>query len=267
MNEAEYKRIEDTIASDESPVGIDAKKTHVMILAKLEAIERRLDQIERHRAPADGVAPQGRKAAENGVAALTDTFDDAVGRLAKSGIDVDDRGRHSLMLLEKLTRPEVLTALGQIVERAELLEPLTEFAIHGPNALAALVDTFDEEVARAAEKGVDVDAALRNGLTAILYLGQRISTKELEALGTLLRSDVLHPSAVDIVGRLGCALVTAAESPLGSVGPIGAVSRLGNQDTRRSTAFLLQFAKQFGAALNDDGRACTAPIDGDTRNV
>lgn len=267
LNDTDYKRIESEIASDESPVGIDAKKTHVMILAKLESIERRLDQIERRRGPTDGVAPEMRSVAENGVAALTDTFDETVDRFAKSGIDVDERGRQALSLLEKLTQPDVLTALGRIVERTEALEPLTEFAIHGPNAMAALTDTFDEEVARAAESGVDVDAALRNGLMAILYLGQRISTKELEALGTLLRSDVLHPSAVDVVGRLGCALVTAAESPLGSVGPFGAVSKLGNQDTRRSTAFLLEFAKQFGAALNGDGRACSAPNDGGAHNV
>lgn len=41
-----YKRIEQLIASDDSPVGIDAKKTHVLILAKLEAIEARLDRLQ-----------------------------------------------------------------------------------------------------------------------------------------------------------------------------------------------------------------------------
>ena len=43
---AEFERIEAEIASDDSPVGIDAKKTHVMILAKLEGLERRLARIE-----------------------------------------------------------------------------------------------------------------------------------------------------------------------------------------------------------------------------
>lgn len=47
MNEADYKRIEAEIASDDNVVGIDAKKTHVMILGKLESIERRLDALER----------------------------------------------------------------------------------------------------------------------------------------------------------------------------------------------------------------------------
>jgi len=42
----EYKAIEDAIASDTSPVGIDAKKTHVLILHRLRVIEDRLGRIE-----------------------------------------------------------------------------------------------------------------------------------------------------------------------------------------------------------------------------
>ncbi len=44
--EATYRAIEREIASDESPVGIDAKKTHVMILHQLRVIEARLERIE-----------------------------------------------------------------------------------------------------------------------------------------------------------------------------------------------------------------------------
>jgi hypothetical protein len=38
--------LEAVIGSDSSPVGIDAKKTHVLILFKLQEIERRLASIE-----------------------------------------------------------------------------------------------------------------------------------------------------------------------------------------------------------------------------
>ena len=41
-----YRAIEQEIASDQSPVGIDAKKTHVIILHRLERIEARLAEIE-----------------------------------------------------------------------------------------------------------------------------------------------------------------------------------------------------------------------------
>lgn len=42
----EYRRIEREIASEDSPVGIDAKKTHVLILHRLDEIARRLERIE-----------------------------------------------------------------------------------------------------------------------------------------------------------------------------------------------------------------------------
>lgn len=49
----EYRRIEKMIASDASPVGIDAKKTHVLILYKLSEIERRLEALERNQKQGD----------------------------------------------------------------------------------------------------------------------------------------------------------------------------------------------------------------------
>jgi len=41
-----YDRIKRAIESDETPVGIDAKKAHVIILHKLIELEKRLDRIE-----------------------------------------------------------------------------------------------------------------------------------------------------------------------------------------------------------------------------
>jgi len=42
-----YGEIEELIASEDSPVGIDAKKTHVIIIHKLMQIEDRLERLER----------------------------------------------------------------------------------------------------------------------------------------------------------------------------------------------------------------------------
>ena len=41
-----YEEIAKEIHSDTSPVGIDAKKTHILILEKLLMLEKRLDSIE-----------------------------------------------------------------------------------------------------------------------------------------------------------------------------------------------------------------------------
>ncbi|WP_424962107.1 hypothetical protein [Ekhidna sp.] len=44
---AEYEAIEKMIASDKSVVGIDAKKTHIIIIHKLIEIEKRLSTLEK----------------------------------------------------------------------------------------------------------------------------------------------------------------------------------------------------------------------------
>ena len=41
-----YKEREALISSDASPVGIDAKKTHIIIIHKLMEIEKRLKALE-----------------------------------------------------------------------------------------------------------------------------------------------------------------------------------------------------------------------------
>ena len=43
-----YDEIAMVIHSDESPVGIDAKKTHILILNKLHEITERLERLEKH---------------------------------------------------------------------------------------------------------------------------------------------------------------------------------------------------------------------------
>ncbi len=42
----EYAEIERMIRDESSPVGIDAKKTHVIILHKLMTLDRRLAELE-----------------------------------------------------------------------------------------------------------------------------------------------------------------------------------------------------------------------------
>jgi len=46
ISEADYKKIKKKIGSDQSVVGIDAKKTHIIIIHMLEQIQSRLDRLE-----------------------------------------------------------------------------------------------------------------------------------------------------------------------------------------------------------------------------
>lgn len=161
MNDADYRRIEAEIACDKSPVGIDAKRTHVMILAKLESIEKRL------------------------------------------------------------------TAL-------ESLSALTE---QGPAAIATFVDTLDAEVAMQAQQGNDVDRAMRNGLNALVALGQQLT-----------------PDTVDALTRLSRSLEAASSDPAESYGAFGAMRALAHPDAKKALGFAVAFAKRFGSTETGGAR-------------
>ena len=46
IDEKTFNEIAEVIHSDSRPVGIDAKKTHILILNKLQEITERLERIE-----------------------------------------------------------------------------------------------------------------------------------------------------------------------------------------------------------------------------
>jgi hypothetical protein len=47
IDKESYEKISEMITSDASPVGIDAKKTHIYIIHKLHQIEKRLEALEK----------------------------------------------------------------------------------------------------------------------------------------------------------------------------------------------------------------------------
>ncbi len=53
VSASDYAEIESLIADAASPVGIDAKKTHIIIISKLLQIEQRLEKLERIAADKD----------------------------------------------------------------------------------------------------------------------------------------------------------------------------------------------------------------------
>ena len=54
IDEKTYQEIAEMIHSDDSPVGIDAKKTHILILHKLTQIEKRIEAIEKQQKSENG---------------------------------------------------------------------------------------------------------------------------------------------------------------------------------------------------------------------
>jgi len=116
----------------------------------LASIDARLARLEAGLTPLTDTAAHGADA----LAAITDTVDDAVGRLSEAGVDVDERVRVALRLAERLTDPATAARLEQGLDIAEQL----------PGLVAGVTDTADGVAARLAAAGVDVDERIRVSL-------------------------------------------------------------------------------------------------------
>ncbi|MEW4528126.1 DUF1641 domain-containing protein [Maioricimonas sp. JC845] len=184
-------------------------------------------------------------------ATAVDVVDDVAGRCASSGIDVDERMRLTVRLIERLTAPEVAGPLERLLSRLEQFEQASRLAEDLPGLLAMAVDIFDEWVCRAADDGIDVEQAVVNGLRAALWMGQHLDQEMLEHLTVFLKSDVLSEGAVEIVGDAGKALTRChdeccREGEPQELGLLGLMRAMRDPDVRRALGFGVHFARLFG---------------------
>lgn len=212
------------------------------ILAALERIEERLDRLERRAARAEEMAAQAPAA----LAALTDSADEIIADAQRRGIDVDERLRAGVSLLERLTDPATMEALGQLCTLAE----------QAPGTVAMIGDIVDERFERMAESGIDVDERMRG---ALKLLERLTSPENLETLNELLErmdafrnfltSGVLDPGPLTLVGKAGSAFAEVARSDGGSVGAWGALRALSNEDVKHAIGLAVRFAERLGHEL------------------
>jgi hypothetical protein len=157
-----------------SPAPLDAGVVHTTrngsgsdaaIIAALERIERRLARLESSVERVNSLA----RGAPALIATVTDSFDGVARRAAEAGIDVDERTRAALTLLERLTAPEVAGPLTALFAKA-----LPEGASHTPQPIG-LWGAFR------ALKEPDVQCGLGFLLDVTRRLGASLSTQQLPA--------------------------------------------------------------------------------------
>ena len=138
-----------------------------------------------------------------------------------------------------------------ITEIADGLRPLIALAQQAPAFVAVVMDSFDDAVRTANERGVDVERGLLNGAEAALRFGATMNPERVRALDALLNSGVLAPGTLRVVGELGRALTETADAPPTTVGPVGLLRALGQPDVQRALGFLVTFAERFGRRLRE----------------
>jgi uncharacterized protein YjgD (DUF1641 family) len=210
------------------------------LLESLARIEQRLARIELRLDKAESLDQL-----PNVVAVAVDTWDQHAAGLQARGVDLDERAKSALQLLERITEPSAVKLLTSLIELAE----------QAPNALAVLVDTFDERVG-ALDDRLDMSARaatlarIAERLTSPNALGVvETLLGHLPALDQLLGAGLLGPGPLDIVSRAGQALSQAQQELPQPIGAFGLFRALSDRDVQYALGFVMAFAREFGRSV------------------
>ena len=194
------------------------------------------------------------------VAAGADVVDEACRHASQSGVDIEARFQDLMEVFLQVTEPQNMAAIKRLVGRLPELEKASELLAEMPNLLATLGDIADDYARQAAESDIDLEKALTRGLHSVLWLGSRITDRELDRLGFLLRSHLLDEQALEVVGNAATALANCQTQSCESqtaerVGVFGLTKALSDPNIQRSVGFALRFARCFGK-IRGDNAAC-----------
>jgi len=142
-----------------------------------------------------------------------------------------------------------------IAEVAEGLRPLIASAHQAPALVAVLMDSFDEAMRTARDRGIDVERGLMNGAEAAVRFGAMMDAEKVRDLDALLESGVLATGTLRVIGELGRALTETAAAPPAPLGIVGLLKALGQPDVQRALGFLVTVADRFGRRLREQTAA------------
>ena len=143
--------------------------------------------------------------------------------------------------------------LRAVSEVTDGLRPIIALARQAPAFAAVLIDSLDEAVRTASDRGIDLERGVINGAEAALRFGALMDADKVRDLDALLKSGVLAPATLRVIGELGRALTETAAAPPATPGILGLLKALGQPDVQRALGFLVTFAERFGVRLRELG--------------
>ena len=147
---------------------------------------------------------------------------------------------HEDRLLETLQRLE-----RRVEHLDDAIRRLEGATAQIPAVVATVTDIVDGLIERLAARGIDVDDRMRALLRAA---DQLTSPRALDALASVLSSEILAHQTTEVIGRMGRAIVTA-EHESRPVGAWGLVRALRDPEIQRAAGFLIAMARRFGEEL------------------
>lgn len=214
------------------------------IAARLDNLSERLASIEES---VDRVEQLGDQVPQM-AAMFTDIVDRWSRRADGDGVDVDRRVQGLALLLYKLTDPEVLEGLQMLAERGGRLKEGIKALEQLPGMVAMATDTFDRVLLRLEDEGIRPDEIGHSIAEASVYVAKFVQA---EGFNTLMKSGVLDPRAVTVIGQLGDALADTTTERTGTTGLFGLMGAIRRPEIRRALDFVVRFGENFGSSLKN----------------
>lgn len=199
----------------------------------LATLVERMDRLERAVSQLTTLANQVPAVAGT----VGDIVDDGLRRAAAHGIDVDERARVALRLLERLTEPASADRLAQALD---LLD-------QAPAAVAMVSDVVDQLAAR-----LDMDARVRAGAEFVDRATRPETMARLTSMFEVLleaESGMLHPEAVRTLGTLARAIVAARAGSVQPMTLFGLLGALREPEVQKAMGFLVTLGRGVGREL------------------
>lgn len=153
----------------------------------------------------------------------------------------------SLTITAGASPGDVFTRLERIEQTLDRLAGALDQALHvAPNAVATAVDVMDELALGAQARGVDLDALLRVGGSALGALAELMQSPQ---FADLMRSGALSADSMAIAARAGDAMAETSAEAGGKAGVLALLRASRDPDVQRALDFMLRFMKRFGRGL------------------
>jgi uncharacterized protein YjgD (DUF1641 family) len=127
------------------------------------------------------------------------------------------------------------------------IRKLEAAAAQAPTVVATAMDIVDQLAEKLAARGINVDDRMRALLRAMDHL---TSPRALEALSSMLSSEIMASQTTEVIARVGRAVVVAVRE-VKPVGMMGLWRALRDPEIQRAAGFLIAMARRFGQELKD----------------
>lgn len=166
------------------------------------------------------------------MALVGDMTDEVVARAAARGVNVEDHLKAGVTMAEKLTAPENVAKIDQLLDLAD----------QAPDMVAMAGDMVDDVIGRMRANGIDINQRLQIALKA----AERLTSPAI-ADALIILTD---PTMINLMGKLSQSLKEGMAMPQQKIGFIALFKAIRDPDIQRGLNLLLNFGRAFGRKLS-----------------